>query len=275
MATLKNQIDTICKELEVTVKEGGLIAQVKAAAEACGLEYTTLKDTAATLVKEVLGETEDAPAADGDGGGDGDAVLTKVRTAEQRAAESQAKAVREGRVQEIDDDDEEPVSSPPAKKPKKEFPKAPATAMRAPAPKKSAAPCCCDALARNYDPTSRCKATAHACICATRGPDKCRSAGPHPCLCDSLVRGYDPSRKCKAAVHNCICARKPSECRAPAGTCECSCSKGFAKDCRFTGEHPCSCKTLSRNYDPTSYCKATHSHYCFCAEGKPEKCREH
>ena len=127
MATLKDQIDGVCKELKVTVKEGGLIAQVKAAAELCGLEYTTLKDTAAALVKEVLGESEDAPAAAGDG--DGDAVLTKVRTAEQRAAESQAKAVREGRVQEIDDD-EEPVSSPPAKKPKKEVPKAPATPMR-------------------------------------------------------------------------------------------------------------------------------------------------
>ena len=74
MATLKDQIDGVCKELKVTVKEGGLIAQVKAAAELCGLEYTTLKDTAAALVKEVLGESEDAPAADGDG----DAVLTKA-----------------------------------------------------------------------------------------------------------------------------------------------------------------------------------------------------
>ena len=135
MATLKDQIDGVCKELKVTVKEGGLIAQVKAAAELCGLEYTTLKDTAAALVKEVLGESEDgaqdapsedAPAADGDG--DGDAVLTKVRTAEQRAAESQAKAVREGRVQEIDDDDEEPVSSPPA------MPESRANAARRPGP---------------------------------------------------------------------------------------------------------------------------------------------
>ena len=40
MATLKDQIDGVCKELKVTVKEGGLIAQVKAAAELCGLEYT-------------------------------------------------------------------------------------------------------------------------------------------------------------------------------------------------------------------------------------------
>ena len=28
MATLKDRIDAICKELKVTVKEGGLIAQV-------------------------------------------------------------------------------------------------------------------------------------------------------------------------------------------------------------------------------------------------------
>ena len=58
MATLKDQIDGVCKELKVTVKEGGLIAQVKAAAELCGITYTTLKDTAAALVKEVLGESE-------------------------------------------------------------------------------------------------------------------------------------------------------------------------------------------------------------------------
>ena len=72
MATLKDRIDAICKELKVTVKEGGLIAQVKAAAELCGLEYTSLKDTAAALVKEVLGESEDAPAAG----------ITPVETAE-------------------------------------------------------------------------------------------------------------------------------------------------------------------------------------------------
>ena len=36
MATLKGQIDAICKALELT-EEGGLIAQVKAAAESCGL----------------------------------------------------------------------------------------------------------------------------------------------------------------------------------------------------------------------------------------------
>ena len=273
MATLKDRIDAICKELKVTVKEGGLIAQVKAAAELCGLQYTTLKDTAAALVKEVLGESEDAPAADGDG--DGDAVLTKVRTAEQRAAESQAKAVREGRVQEIDDDDEEPVSPPPAKKPKKEVPKAPATPMRAPAPRKSAAPCCCDTLCANYSSTSKCKATVHACICATRGPGKCRSDGPHPCRCEDLVDGYSQTSYCKAATHECICAKKPGQCRAPAGTCECSCSRGFAKDCRFTGEHPCSCKVLKSNYSSNSYCKATHSHHCFCVEGNPDICREH
>ena len=274
MATLKDRIDAICKELKVTVKEGGLIAQVKAAAESCGLEYTTLKDTAAALVKEVLGESEDAPAAD-DGDGDGDAVLTKVRTAEQRAAESQAKAVREGRVQEIDDDDEPAVSSPPAKKPKKEVPKAPATPMRAPAPRKSAAPCCCDTLCANYSSTSKCKATVHACICATRGPGKCRSDGPHPCRCEDLVNNYSQASRCKAVEHNCICAKKPGQCRAPAGTCPCSCADGFAQYCRFTGPHPCSCKVLKSNYKSNSYCKATHSHHCFCVEGKPDICREH
>ena len=86
MATLKDQIDGVCKELKVTVKEGGLIAQVKAAAELCGLEYTSLKDTAAALVKEVLGESEDAPAAAGDGDGDGDAVLSPDEGADRGAA---------------------------------------------------------------------------------------------------------------------------------------------------------------------------------------------
>ena len=64
-------------------------------------------------------------------------------------------------------------------------------------------------------------------------------------------------------------------CRAPAGTCPCSCADGFAQYCRFTGPHPCSCKVLKSNYKSNSYCKATHSHHCFCVEGKPDICREH
>jgi hypothetical protein len=294
MATLKAQIANICEQLEVTV-EGGLIPQVKAAAEACGLEYTTLKDTAAALVQEVLGEATDAPGAaaadDGDGDGDGDAVLMKVQSPEQRATESRAKAEREGRVQEIDDEDE-PV--PPKKKAKKaakgatsfdfEPPssgknekKKPAGLAGVPATvrRKSVAPCCCDALAGNYSNTSKCKATAHSCICVTRGPDKCRSDGLHPCHCGNLVDNYKQASKCKAAEHNCICSKKPGQCRAPAGTCECSCSRGFGVDCRFTGAHPCSCKVLKSNYKSNSYCKATHSHHCFCVEGKPDICREH
>ena len=51
--------------------------------------------------------------------------------------------------------------------------------------------------------------------------------------------------------------------------------EGFREGLPLYGEHPCSCKVLKSNYSSNSYCKATHSHHCFCVEGNPDICREH
>ena len=282
MATLKAKIANICVQLEVTV-EGGLIPQVKAAAEACGLEYTTLKDTAAALVTEVLGEAAPSlpavappappvalvtPEADRkrprDESND-DCVLVKVNSENQRAAESKAQAEREGRVEEIDDDvdddaaeDEAAARAAAVERSRREAKAAREAKAVKPPPakrKKVEAPCVCKTLVANYDSTRHCKANDHGCLCSSDA-SQCRGNNC-PCSCKTLTANYDSTRKCKATSdRTCLCASgNPSECRAT--------------DC------PCSCTTLVANYDSTRKCKANSGHACLCHAGNPRECRAH
>jgi len=259
--TLKALVDKVCEELEITVEEGGLSAKVKAAADAAGIQYETLKVTAEKLALEVLGVAPGAPppptaivvtppnaarkkAPEPEAllavvkpekrprEEDDDFELTKVQTEAERAAASKARAERDGAVLEVADDDVQPK----AKR------------------KKTAAPCVCSTLVSNYGKTSTCKAAEHGCICST-DPSKCR-ATVHPCSCKTLANNYGKTSHCKATDHSCICSTDPSKCRS-------------------TAVHPCTCKTLANNYSKTSYCKAADDdHDCLCAID-PAKCRQH
>lgn len=83
--------------------------------------------------------------------------------------------------------------------------------------------CTCSSMITG--PTS-CRGCRHSCICATMGPEFCRSSSLHDCSCETA----DPSScKSEPLSHRCICINDHSHCRVRYGYHICICGNSLCK----------------------------------------------